>query len=78
LYKIIHPVNKPSLTLVAAIALVCISGTVFFSVANNKKLVKEKERLILRNDSLHMEQLKIKNDLSIAQNRIDSLSGKKK
>ena len=56
-----------------AISILFLTGVVFFLALNNRKLLKEKELLILRNDSLQIKQLKTKTELSLAQKRLDSL-----
>lgn len=48
----------------------------FFMYNQNTALCKEKETLILKNDSLHMLQLKTKNELALFKLRIDSLINK--
>lgn len=44
------------------------------SARENARLKAENEVLILKNDSLHMLQLKTKKDLIYSNNKIDSIS----
>lgn len=63
---------------VISIFLVLIlSGTVLFTSRDNKKLVKEKEELMLKNDSLHMQQLRTRKEMMFLQARLDSIIKKK-
>lgn len=75
-YKNSQEMNRPSVWIILITALL-LSSVIFIWARENKKLEKEKEELILRNDSLHIIQLKMKNELNVRQNRLDSLFEKK-
>jgi hypothetical protein len=49
----------------------------FLTQKNNKQLRQERAVLILKNDSLHLLQLKTKNELVLSRRRFDSLAKKK-
>ena len=70
--------NKAFILSTAFLLLVLFAGLVIFTIARNKKLTKEKEMLILKNDSLHVLQLKTKNELALSRYRFDSLIQKKR
>lgn len=63
---------------IAVLAIIFLTSVVLLSARRNKTLVKEKEALILQNDSLHMLQLKTKDELESIQNSFDSISKKNK
>jgi hypothetical protein len=75
-YKNSQEMNRTSVWIILITALL-LSSVIFIWARENKKLEKEKEELILRNDSLHIIQLKMKNELNVRQNRLDSLFEKK-
>jgi len=58
---------------IVALCVVTLAITLFFSVQHSKKLVKENEQLILKNDSLHILELKANKELVLVQMRLDSL-----
>jgi len=57
--------------LLATVFVLAIS--LFFSLKKNNRLVRTKELLILKNDSLHMLQIQTKKELLQIQNSLDSL-----
>jgi hypothetical protein len=69
--------NKPLILSVTYMLLILFTGLVIFTITLSNKLVKEKEILILKNDSLHMLQLKTKNELALSKYRFDSMMKKK-
>jgi hypothetical protein len=69
--------NKTFILSTAFLLLLLFAGMVIFTITRNKKLTKEKEMLILKNDSLHVLQLKTKNELALSRYRFDSLIQKK-
>ncbi|MGG9962640.1 hypothetical protein [Ferruginibacter sp. SUN106] len=52
--------------------------SLLFTVQFNKNLIRTKELLILKNDSLHMLQLQTKKQLTGIQNYLDSTLTKEK
>jgi len=46
--------------------------TLALSIRRTSKLVNEKEALILKNDSLHIKEIKTKKELSLLQTKLDS------
>lgn len=70
--------NKVFFPAIAVLAIIFLTSVVLLSARRNKTLVKEKEALILQNDSLHMLQLKTKDELESIQNSFDSISKKNK
>lgn len=70
--------NKVFFPAIAVLAIIFLTSVVLLSARRNKTLVKEKEVLILQNDSLHMLQLKTKDELESVQNSFDSISKKNK
>ncbi|WP_462260667.1 hypothetical protein [Ferruginibacter sp.] len=69
--------NKTFILSTAFLLLLLFAGLIIFTIARNKKLTKEKEILILKNDSLHVLQLKTKNELALSRYRFDSMIQKK-
>ena len=69
--------NKAFILSTAFLLLVLFAGLIIVTIARNKKLTKEKEMLILKNDSLHVLQLKTKNELALSMYRFDSMIQKK-
>jgi hypothetical protein len=69
--------NKTFILSMAFLLLLLFAGMVIFTIARNKKLINEKEILILKNDSLHVLQLKTKNELALSRYRFDSVIKKK-
>ncbi len=61
----------------AFLLLLLFAGMVIFTITRNKKLTKEKEMLILKNDSLHVLQLKTRKELALSRYRFDSVIQKK-
>lgn len=66
-----------SKALLPLMAILCLAVMLAFSIQSNKKMVNEKEKLILRNDSLHVREIKAKRELLLVQSRLDSLLGAK-
>lgn len=48
-----------------------------YAVQNNRKLLHEKQQLLLKNDSLHIKQLEAKHKLALLSKKIDSLTSNK-
>lgn len=69
--------NKAFILSAAVILLLLFTGLVIFTITSNKEHTKEKEILILKNDSLHVLQLKTKNELALSRYRFDSMIQKK-
>ena len=65
--------NKSLARLVVIVLMLLLTATIFFSVDETNKLLKEKERLILKNDSLHVLQLKTKGELAALRKHLDSV-----
>ena len=61
------------LSVIAASCLAVLSVMLAFSIRNNKKIKSEKEALILKNDSLHIREIKTKKELLALQKQLDSL-----
>lgn len=66
-----------SKALLPLMAILCLAVMLAFSIRSNNKMVNEKEKLILRNDSLHIREIKAKRELLLVQSRLDSLLGAK-
>ncbi len=62
-----------TITTVLLLIIAFLIGALVFAAGNYKTMVKEKETLILQNDSLHILHLQTKNHLQLIQSRIDSL-----
>jgi len=69
--------NKTFILSMAFLLLLLFAGMVIFTITRNKKLTKEKEMLILKNDSLHVLQLKTRKELALSRYRFDSVIQKK-
>ena len=67
-----YEMNKALLTAMVILSVIAVAATLLFSVQHSKKLVKEKEQLILKSDSLHILELKAKKELMFVQIRLDS------
>ena len=67
-----YEMNKALLTAMVILSVIAVAATLLFSVQHSKKLVKEKEQLILKSDSLHILELKAKKELMFVQMRLDS------
>jgi cell division protein FtsL len=48
-----------------------------YAVQNNRKLLHEKQQLLIKNDSLHIKQLEAKHKLALLSKKIDSLTSNK-
>ncbi|MBL7728133.1 MAG: hypothetical protein JNM68_10620 [Dinghuibacter sp.] len=56
-----------------AVGSVLVILALVFTLARNRKLVQERKALILKNDSLHIQQLETRVKLVGANKKIDSL-----
>lgn len=67
--------SSPLITILCLAVLVVILA---LSVRHSKKITSEKEILILKNDSLHIREIKAKKELWVLQKKLDSLLENKK
>ncbi len=57
---------------VMIVLLITASSALFITVRHNKQLKREKEVLLLKNDSLHIEQIQIRKELTTVKKYLDS------
>ena len=70
--QMMRPVLLPAIT---TLCLVILSVMLAFSIHNNRKMTFERKILILKNDSLHIREIKAKKELLSLQKQLDSLLG---
>lgn len=63
--------------IILLVTLIFLTVMLVYAVQNNKKLLHEKHQLILKNDSLHIQQLEVKQKLVVLSKKIDSLTTNK-
>ena len=61
---------------ILVVTVLFLSVSLFFTLRFNKNLVKERDVLILQNDSLQMLQLQTKKEMTGIQNNLDSVLSK--
>lgn len=74
LYKIQAYMQKVSPNPLLLILSMILAIGLIASLRHSNKLVAQKEILILKNDSLHVLQIKSRNELELMQTHVDSLS----
>jgi hypothetical protein len=59
------------------VSFILLMFILYLTMKDKRSLQKEKETLILRNDSLHIIQLEKKKEIQVFQKKLDSLENKK-
>lgn len=60
--------------IILLLGLIFITVLLVHAVQNNRQLIRERQQLILKNDSLHIKQLEAKQKLAVLSKKIDSLT----
>ncbi|WP_407526796.1 hypothetical protein PDL71_06125 [Lacibacter sp. MH-610] len=60
--------------IILLLGLIFLTVLLVHAVQNNRQLIRERQQLILKNDSLHIKQLEAKQKLAVLSKKIDSLT----
>ncbi len=68
--------QRNSLGTIAVLFAIIFLVSLILTTQQNQKLISERENLLLRNDSLHMQHLISRKQVEMLQNQLDSIRRK--